>query len=158
MTEEMNKKRSGQQSAVWLNDELRAMVDRFINERGFDTVSEVIKQSIRVYYAKEFPAYVESKASIPRTPEARAENEIRKREHKDKLVKDRLLAIAEKLGGTVDKNDGGNLVCRYFTYDRKNRYEQELPLDFLTEDLIETQYSPSREDVEKRQAEGKVNY
>ena len=158
MTEEMNKKRSGQQSAVWLNDELRAMVDRFINERGFDTVSEVIKQSIRVYYAKEFPAYVEAKASIPRTPEAKAESQIRVKEHKEKLERDRLMGIAERLGGIVKKNDGGNLVCHYYTYDKKNRYEQELPLDFLTEDLLESQYTPSKEDVLKRQAEGNVNY
>ena len=158
MTEEIDTKRKGKQVAIWLNEDLINMVERFMRERGFDTISEVVKQSLRSFYAKEFPAYIEAKASVPRTLEDKIDYEERKKKAKEDAEEKRLREIADKLEGVVEKNANGNLVCRYFTYDKKNRYEQEIPLHFLEEDLVASQYSPSREDVEKRQKSGNVNY
>lgn len=158
MRQEPKKRKSGRQVAVYFNDEMLAMLDRFLNEKGYDTISEVVKQAIRVSYAKEFPAYVDLKREVPKTLEEKVDYEDRKKALKEKKEEDRMIAICEALGGEVIVNEGGNKVCKYFTYDRKNRYEQELPLMMLSDDLLASQYSPSREDVEKRQKEGKVNY
>lgn len=144
--------------SIIFNKEILAMVERFIKEKGYDTTSEVVKQAIRAFYAKEFPAYVDAKREVPKTLEDKLDYEDRKKALKEQNEEKRMMTICEALGGTVETNDGGNKVCRYFTYDKKNRYEQELPLSFLTEDLLSSQYSPSREDVERRQKEGKVNY
>jgi Arc/MetJ-type ribon-helix-helix transcriptional regulator len=144
--------------SIIFNKEILAMVERFIKEKGYDTTSEVVKQAVRALYTKEFPAYVEARQSVPKSIEDKIDYEDRKKMVKEKKEEDRCVEICKALGGTIELNDGGNKVCKYFTYDKKNRYEQELPLLFLTEDLIASQYSPSREDVERRQAEGKVNY
>lgn len=158
MTDELKKRKNGRQIAVYFNEEMLSMLDRFLNEKGYDTISEVIKQSIRTSYAKEFPAYVDLKREAPKSLEEKVDYEDRKKALKDKKEEDRFIGICEQLDGKIETNEGGNKVCKYFTYDRKNRYDQELPLSFLSEDLIASQYSPSKEDVEKRQVEGKVNY
>jgi Arc/MetJ-type ribon-helix-helix transcriptional regulator len=144
--------------SIIFNKEILAMVERFIKEKGYDTTSEVVKQAVRYLYAKEFPAYIEARKEIPKTLEDRVDYEDRKKALKEKKEEDRMVAICDALGGKVSTNEGGNKVCIYYTYDKKNRYEQELPLSFLTDDLITSQYSPSKEDVERRQNEGKVNY
>lgn len=151
-------KKGWKRVSIVFNEDIQAMVTRFQTEKGFDTVSEVVKQAVRVMYAKEFPNYVEAKRAVPKSPEEKADYERRKREQNEKEEEERYLKIVEALGGTVRTNDGGNKVCVWYTYDKKNRYENELPLTFLTEDLIASQYSPSKEDIEKRQKEGKVNY
>lgn len=144
--------------SIIFNKEIQGMIERFVNEKGYDTTSEVVKQAVRYLYAKEFPAYVDAKREIPKTMEDKVDYEDKKKAFKEKKEEERLVKICSALGGEMKVNEGGNKVCIYFTYDRKNRYEQELPLSFLTDDLLASQYSPSKEDVERRQQEGKVNY
>jgi len=151
-------KKKWKRVSMIFNEDILAMIERFMSEKGFDTTSEVVKQAIRGMYTKEFPAYVEAKRQGPVTPEEKAQYEQDKKEAKIKLEEKRLMGICEALGGKVEKGESGNMVCKYFQYDKNNRYENELPIAFLSEDLLESQYSPSKEDVERRQKAGKVNY
>lgn len=67
------------------------------------------------------------------------------------------LAIVVELGGEVVESKEGK-VCKYYTYNWKDRYEQQIPLDMVTRTLIEQQYTPSKEIVLQYQNDGLVNY
>lgn len=64
--------------------------------------------------------------------------------------------ICDQLRGTIE--DG---VCTYLSYelamDKVNKYTTKLPLDFLTENMIERQYYPSKEECLKHVENGDIN-
>lgn len=143
-------------TSISLNPQIQEMVEKLIENKGYDTLAEVIKSGIRMLYAKEFPAYVDARRT--KTPEEVLEGQEKKKQLKEESAKAKYVAICEALNGEIKTDEFGNEVCIWYTYDRNNRFEQTLPLSHMSEDLIASQYSPSKEDVEKRQKQGKVNY
>lgn len=119
---------------------------------GYMSISAVIQQAVIEMHSKKFPSY-------SNTSKLRVGDKTNIEEEKKERDKKKLVAICGALGGKiVESPGGGKQVCEYYTYDGRNRYSQTSPLDMLNEDMLVSQYQPSREKVEKLQKEGKVNY
>jgi predicted DNA-binding protein len=144
--------------SVRLNSQHINFVEKISEKLGM-TTSEIVKQAIRDMHANEFKDYIVTRGeSRTRTPEDRAKMQMDVAEAKRKAKEDANLEIAKALDGRIELGAGGGKVVKYFTYDKKNRYEQQLPLDMMSDDLIAAQYFPSKENVLERQAKGEVNY
>ena len=63
------------------------------------------------------------------------------------------ISLCDALDGQlIDKN--GSKTCKYIIYEKINpklveKFEQEIPLSYLTEKTVEDQYKPDRETCEK---------
>jgi len=143
--------------SVRLGPQLLEFIRKIGDKLDMNT-SNVIKQAIREYHASEFKDYVVAKGlTSAKTPEEKAEEKVRMAEHKKKLEEDGYLAILNKLGGRVLTKPDGK-YAQYYTYHKNTRYLQEMPLEMMSEDLCEAQYSPTKEDVLGRQERGEVAY
>ena len=118
------------------------MIDIFQNDKGYKTRTAAVEAMIAMAYEKSYPQekYKRTNSSGTETSTDSAE-----------------LVCVKKLGGKVVDGANGK-VCQYFTYDYAERYEQEVPMSMVNDDLIQGQYEPSRAEVEELQAKGKVNY
>lgn len=145
---------------TYLIDEgLIEKIKKIKEENNYNSETAVIIEAVGSLYRKLFPGYVEQrKLSAVKSPEERADALIKINDIRKQREEEILLDIAERLGAEIVRNDGGGKVVKYYTYDKSNRYLQEVPLTMMTPELIDSQYYPSREEVERRQAEGKVNY
>ncbi len=129
----------------------REMIEEIMAAKGYPSIASVAQQAVIEMHGNVFKDYVMAKKGKT-IPHDQAGVEVPKTNDTD-----RFHGIAKKLKGEVIEK-GGVLMCIYYTYNRKNRYKQEVPLDSLSQLQIEKQYFPSKEDVLKLQAEGKVNY
>lgn len=137
------------------------MIKKIIEKKGWKTksFSRVLDLAVDELYNSIFKDYVVNRATTSaKTPEQRVAEQEERGEIKRKNEEEKLLKIAEALEGRVSIGAGGGKVVVYYTYDRKNRYQQQLPLSMMTEELIGKQYFPSKEDVVARQEKGEVNY
>jgi len=133
-------------------------VIKIMDDRGMKTWVSVVELAINELYRKLYPSYVETRTfSSAKTPEQKAEEKVRMAEHKKKIEEDGYLAILNKLGGRVLTKPDGK-YAQYYTYHKNTRYLQEMPLEMMSEDLCEAQYSPTKEDVLGRQERGEVTY
>jgi len=134
------------------------MVAELQEEKGFKSFNEVVQWAIMEAHSKTFKDYVMvRKLQAGKTPEEKAETLIRVQEIKKQKEEDALMAIAMELNGIVSGPSGDKRV-KYFTYDKSNRYEQEVPLEMMSPELVQAQYFPDKETILQRQKEGKVNY
>ena len=128
----------------------REMIDEIMRSKGYPSIASVVQQGIIDLHSSIFKDYVMAKKN--KGIDAGDSALIAKTNDTD-----RFKGLASKLDGeVVEKN--GSLYCLYYTYNRKNRYQQEVPLDTLNDTHVAKQYFPSKEDVMKLQKEGKVNY
>ncbi len=143
---------------IKFNDRLIEMVEELKLEKGYPSFSAVVVASIIDLHTKTFPSYARSPKKNE-TPEEQVNRLEEGKKARINQLRKAQLEIAEKLGGTVSTETGGNEVCTYYTYTGKKRYQNKVSLSQLSPDLLNTQYSPSREVVEKLQKEGKTeNY
>lgn len=129
------------------NETLIGMMYDIMREKGYTTTGAVIAQAVRDMHAKVFPLYAQSKRRPEGVSVADREAEVEKEQ----------MEYCTKLGGTIEERDGTK-VCVYFNYHKKRRFEQKVPLDRLSDILVRNQYVPSKDAVEKLQAEGKTDY
>lgn len=148
-----------------LNEQLQTMIDRLQEDRADEHMADTIRECIRIAYLKRWPVYIDKKSAPIQDERNQDEFGVQRQRHKvrmaetQKMVKhemklERQMNICTQLDGEITEKN----TCRYFVYDERMRFEQEVPLTMLDEKLIETQYSPSRERVEELQEKGKVNY
>lgn len=148
-----NARQKSKQIPVGFTDRHREMINEIMESKGYPSLASVVQQAIVEMHKNTFKDYVMAKRSRAEQPsEGKLTSEIKKSNQTDKLM-----LIAQKLGGKVVEK-GGVMMVKYYTYNRKNRYEQETPLDTMSDVMVEKQYFPSKDEVEKLQAEGKVNY
>jgi len=137
------------QIPIGFTERHREMIEEIKVSKGYPSVAAVVQQAVIEMHGNVFKDYVVAKkirAEQPLTKEIRKTNQT-----------DKAKGLCDALGGTtVEKN--GSLYCIYHTYERKNRYEQEVPLDTLNQSHVDRQYFPSKEEVEKIKKEGKANY
>lgn len=141
-----------------MNEGMVSKIKAIQEEKNFTSETMVVVVALNLLYDKTFKDYVVGRGGRTLSDDEKADSQIKVADLKKQKEEARLLEIAKALNGEVIFNDGGGKVVRYFTYDKSNRYEQELPLTMMSEELISSQYFPSREEVEKRQKAGKVNY
>lgn len=144
--------------SIIITKKLSEMVDEIRKEKGYKSFVSVIELAIGELYSQVFKDYVMARnKQSAKTPEEKAEASLKIQEIKKQKEEDILLAIAAKLDGRVSGPMGDRRV-KYFTYDKSNRYEQEVPLEMMSEELIDAQYYPDQPTILRRQKEGKVNY
>ena len=139
------------QRQIKFRKELWDMVEEIQEAFGYTTHAAVFHQGIVQLHRSLFPAYMDRRKLKIETMKSMGE----RAENSDVKMKK---LICNDLGGTIKTLADGSKVCKYWTYSHKKRYQQEVEFGALTKDLINVQYYPSREKVEKLQAEGKTEY
>ena len=137
---------------IQFTDKLLSNLEEIKEKNGLATLTAVIHYCIILAHKSEFKDYIVAKGS--NMPENKAKSE----EVVKKATTDANTNICTKLGGEVSKDNNGALVCDYYTYNKKNRYEQKVPLNSINEDLLSRQFFPDKATVKVLQEEGKVNY
>lgn len=135
-------------------DRLDEMIQELMDEKGYAYKSQVLMEAVIQMHTKAFPAYSRREVS----PEERAARKASEKESEDMIVMNKRIAIAEKLGGKVSKSSSGNVLCSYYKYSGRKRYEQSVPISAIDETLLDSQYSPSKEAVQALQDKGEVDY
>lgn len=156
-------KRIGFMPTAVLEDKILQLME----ERGYSTKAQVIIEAIIQMYAKAHPAYSQSKPAgdnldkKPISTEEKVKKQMEtaelKKAAKYKLLKEEKVKICMALGGEVVTTDGGSESCRYYKYSEGERYQQEVPLTRVSNDLIDTQYTDKARELKLR-SEGRVNY
>ena len=151
----MEPRKKSKQIPIGFTERHREMIEQIMDSKGYPSIASVVQQAIIEMHGSVFKDYVMAKkarAELPAIIPGRVDGETKKSQQTDKLM-----GLAHRLGGSVAEKNGVMMV-KYFTYNRRNRYEQEVPLDTMSEQLIKKQYFPSEEDVKKLQEAKKVNY
>lgn len=145
---------------TFLVDEgLVEVIKKLKKDNHYNSETAVIIEAVMSLNRKLNPGYVVSRAETrAKTPEQKLDEEDERKRIKKQREEDAQMVIVNALEGRVSIGAGGGKVVKYYTYDRKNRYQQQLPIDMMSEDLIASQYFPTKEDVLARQAKGEVNY
>lgn len=138
------------QIPVGFTERHREMITEIMTAKGYPSLASVVQQAVIEMHSSVFKDYVMAKKSRAEQPDEALGT--KKSQQTDKLTN-----IANKLGGKILEK-GGVMMVKYYTYNRKNRYEQETPLDTMSDIMVEKQYFPSKAEVLKYQKEGKVNY
>lgn len=141
---------------ISFTDKMNQMVEEIKAERGYMSFSSVIHQAIVDMHKGIFyvPAYAQPRKDS--NPKNRVERKQAEKEAKQEMMREEKTETCRHLGGEIIEKVGGAKVCKYFTYYHTKKYQQEVSIDMLTEDLIKTQYEPSKERVEQLITEGKV--
>lgn len=120
------------------------MVNEVMERNGMPTFTSALCSMIAAAYPKMIRDYVDKMGIRQMTPEEKAANKEREKQATGRIQYDRQKLICDALEGTVEKS-GHGYVCKYFTHSKYAKYPQTVPLDILTEDLLKSQYSPSKE-------------
>ncbi len=139
-----------------LTTRLEEMVEDLIKAKGYATFSSLLHSAIMDLHSKTFPVYLRTLARDEDT-ESRIKRKMDDKEVRKNFVLNERKEIAEKLGGNIITN-GDKEVCVYYTYSGKKRFEQIIPLSLMSEDLLKTQYQPSKEKVMQLIRDKKVEY
>lgn len=154
-----NTKMTKIQKTYLLEQSIVDKIQQIKENRGANTATAIVIQAIDEYHKKTFKDYVIARMpTMPKTPEDKAETQMRITEIKREKREAKQMEIVEKLEGTIIDDGAGNKYCHWYIYDKNTRYQQQLPLEQLTDDLIDSQYHPSRAEVEKRRLNGTTTY
>ena len=146
-----------QKKLVSFTPRMIEMLQALKDKRGFMSDPEVVRCAISEMYGRTFPAY----SSTPRkrlTPEQQVQEDEQKKVAQQKRTTGEKRSICMRLAGKFKENDNDNVMCHYYTYSLKKRYKQEVSIEMLNEDMIKTQYQPSKTKVLALQAAHKVDY
>jgi len=97
-------------------------------ELGITSVGDVIRRSIDELYNAHFPTYKRQK------PSKITEDDIREK-----------ICQYDLEGEVIESN--GKKLCVYHTHDRVKDYEQTVPIELVSSDLVDGQYIPNKEAV-----------
>lgn len=137
---------------VSITPKVDEMANELIAEEGHSSFSEVVRAAIQLKYE----TMTRSKFYRGRATKNQSQAEARASEAE---AEERAqVLVCQQLGGTISEDENGNKSCSYYTYIGRKRYEQKASIAFLTPQLLDTQYTPSKAAVEKLQKEGKVEY
>ena len=141
------------QIPIGFTEKHREMIEQIMEAKGYPSLSSTVQQAVVEMHGQVFKDYVMAKkARTDGVPEGRSKEEVKKSIQTDKLE-----GLCSVLGGElVDRK--GVLYCDYFTYNRKNRHKQEIPLSDLDDSYVSKQYFPSKEAILKLQKAKKVSY
>ena len=110
------------------------MIDKIIMEKHYSSRSQVLLEAVRMFHQKIFKDY---NTYVP------------KKEKEIKIEKEEI--CVEGLSGEIITGTGGIKICKFKKYDRYMEYPQEISLDRLSADMVDSQYQPSKEVVESYQ-------
>lgn len=139
-----------------VSEKMKEMINDLIEKTGLMTQTHVINSALLLFHQKTFKDYIENRPSGKLSVEEKVDYELQRQEIKKKKQDDKGKAICQKLSGKLETS-GNGYVCRYFNYSRHGKHEQALPLDHLTEELVELQYQPSKEKLKELIEKGIIN-
>ncbi len=143
-------KKPGRRFTVVLNERTERMIRDIKEYYGYDTDSLVTRIALMEMYFR-LPDKGGSEPKIPKKIKSTTKKKV------DEPIDTEFLSICNDLKGSVDTSDG-TPYCVYYTYNHTKRHEQHIPIEMLTQELINTQYFPNTETVERLTLEGKCNY
>ncbi|MFA6991926.1 MAG: hypothetical protein WC269_01435 [Candidatus Gracilibacteria bacterium] len=133
---------------IRFNDKMLEKIKDLMEDCGYPTITAVIHQALIDMHKDQFPAYVQAKnraADIrSSTPLDRSLAAKLEKENKLKGEREERIGICLELEGKIIED-----MCHYTTHSNRKSYNQEIPLDMITKDLIGTQYYPDKETVLK---------
>lgn len=138
-------------------DKLKDMILEIQEKFGYLTMTNVVVEAIIQMHTRAFPAYIQKKAE-PMTAEDKIKREEDRKKIREERERQKFLDVANLLEGEIVAGESGGEVCKFYRYADTERYEMEVPLTRLTQDLVDNQYSPSKEKVEELRAKGKTKY
>ena len=139
---------------ISLPPRLEEMVNELKNEKGYPTDASVFHAGVIELHSRAFPNYMR-KPALTGVDRLKASRDMKEARAED--AETGFIALLDHLGGKVVV-EAGKKFAVYFNYTGKKRFEQKVPLEMLSSDLVKTQYQPSRAKVEKLQQEGKCDY
>jgi Arc/MetJ-type ribon-helix-helix transcriptional regulator len=144
-----------------------SQLDSLQAELGFASISETVRGAIHALHSKTFPSYAQGPRRLTEYEEdgeaIPAKPRLTKEQIKEQKLQNEIatcVAICEtELNGLVSEDEDGNpQTCAYFQYDRTRRFPQEIDILSVNKGLVEAQYNPNKEYVEKLQKDGNVEY
>ena len=136
---------------VYYTGRHQEMAEEIQAEKGYPTFSAVAHQALINLHSSIFKDYVGVKKKGQELKVPRAERRAGTKAEEQ-------MAMCTQLKGKVKNGESGSPVCVYYTYQSKNRFEQEVPVEMLDDVHVSRQYQPTKEKVEQLIKEGKVNY
>jgi hypothetical protein len=149
-------------------------IEAIQDELGYASISEAVRGCIAMVYNDTFPRYIrqkreaqerrteklkEKKESVAEEAEPTTTPETAKQTKEAQALATAVHICEVELNGVVGEDDNGRpATCAYFQYEGRRRYEQEIAIDFVTADLVSSQYNPSKDRVLQLQADGNVDY
>lgn len=126
-------------------------LQEIMEEEGYPTAASAIHQAIIDKHAAVFNYARKNKPSstFKETAEQKVKNKQEEKDAKIKMREQEGELICEKLGGEI-VDEGGIKVCVYNTWRYDKSYEQKLNVEALDEELLKTQFYPSKEVVQQR--------
>lgn len=131
------------------------MVEEIRVAKGYVSFSAVVHAAVVEMHTKTFPNYMRPMKEDD--PAARVRRKAMEKEAREDMVREEHLEVARQLGATI-VTEGGKEFAVYYNYVQSKRYEQKVPIQLLSTDLLKAQYQPSREKVEQLQRDKKVDY
>lgn len=132
------------------------MIQEIQDTKGYVSFSSIIHTAVVELHTHIFPNYLRPLAK-DEDPAKKIKRKAMEKEVKKETARNEYLRLVEELKGQVVE-ESGKEFCLYFTYTGKKRFEQKIPLQMVSSDMVKTQYQPSKERVEQLQREGKVDY
>jgi hypothetical protein len=125
------------------------MLDNLKEDTGALSESEIIRLAIHQLYLKHHKSYIPTTLVKSST---KAETPKEKLTQVQKIEKEQFDICYALEGEIVEKNGAKN--CKYKTYELINpslveSYENQVPFSMLERHLIQTQYSPSKDECLK---------
>ena len=141
--------------SILFKEEMVEMIKKIQNKNALPSFTAAIHFAVAAMYAKDNPAYMALK--VNESPMERAQRKAQEKKAKEEIIRAEQIGILKSLGGELVVKEGRD-TARYYTYSGRKRFMQEVSLSMLSEDLVKTQYQPSKAKVEELQKEGKVDY
>lgn len=123
-------------------------------KKGFPSFTAVVQHALIDMHSREFRDY---SAKRKQTDESAADAKLNLEEKKKERERNKFLDISKRLDGVISLS-GNTEMVEYYTYSKTQRFKQRMPLDHLTEEMVEKQYFPSRQAVEEARKAGKTDY
>jgi hypothetical protein len=125
---------------------------------GHTNLTAVIIQAVGMLNRKENPLYKNLALARSMSPEDKVKRSEEIQEIKERSRRERQVKICEELGGETYDGSDGDVWVKYYKYFENYRERVDLPLNDLSAEMIKDQYFPDKEDVLRRQKEGKTKY
>lgn len=125
-----------------LREEMIQKLDDIQEDMAFNTQSAALQYCIAEAHSKMLRNEKRAKKITDGDGKVSIDEARRKRQE------DACRLIAKKLGATLTRS-GDGFLAEYYTHSKMGSFRQRLPLMSLTEELVDKQYTPSKEAVEE---------
>lgn len=144
---------------ISLKPAINEYAEILLTKHGYQNFSALVTEGIRALYDAAYPAYARKAERVQKTVLSKTERDAEARAERLRTFMELAAALeAVPVGGQWNPVMGEDQPVTYFTYNVLERFEQQLPLSWLTPEHVANQYSPSKEKVLALKAAGKTKW